>query len=205
MDALALEKAVIDSFKIFENDLEMASLVREMVKKKNDRLELVDSSILDIQKEIDMIEGEIQGYVKSMTEIGSSEQMKELISIVSENVSKSKVKKDELLNTVESLQLKRDEIRSESLDCMPLKEIMKEVFKKLSRASDDMKKAIFNNLIKEIKVLKENKLEIVWLPEVCGFGGQSFDLGEKWGGRWGSNPRQPEPQSGALPTELRPP
>ncbi len=26
-----------------------------------------------------------------------------------------------------------------------------------------------------------------------------------WGGRWDSNPRQPEPQSGALPTELHPP
>ena len=25
------------------------------------------------------------------------------------------------------------------------------------------------------------------------------------GERWGSNPRPPEPQSGALPTELRPP
>ena len=25
------------------------------------------------------------------------------------------------------------------------------------------------------------------------------------GDRWGSNPRQPEPQSGALPAELRPP
>ena len=28
---------------------------------------------------------------------------------------------------------------------------------------------------------------------------------KKWGGRWGSNPRPPESQSGALPTELRPP
>ena len=27
----------------------------------------------------------------------------------------------------------------------------------------------------------------------------------QWGGRWGSNPRPPESQSGALPTELRPP
>ena len=27
----------------------------------------------------------------------------------------------------------------------------------------------------------------------------------KWGGRWGLNPRPPESQSGALPTELRPP
>lgn len=25
-----------------------------------------------------------------------------------------------------------------------------------------------------------------------------------WGDRWNSNPRQPEPQSGVLPTELRP-
>ena len=28
---------------------------------------------------------------------------------------------------------------------------------------------------------------------------------DEWGGRWGSNPRQPESQSGALPAELRPP
>ena len=28
---------------------------------------------------------------------------------------------------------------------------------------------------------------------------------ECWGGRWGLNPRPPESQSGALPTELRPP
>ena len=32
-----------------------------------------------------------------------------------------------------------------------------------------------------------------------------FYLSLKWGGRWGSNPRPPESQSGALPTELRPP
>ena len=29
--------------------------------------------------------------------------------------------------------------------------------------------------------------------------------GRSWGGRWDSNPRRPDPQSGALPTELRPP
>ena len=29
--------------------------------------------------------------------------------------------------------------------------------------------------------------------------------GQKWGERWGSNPRHQEPQSCALPTELRPP
>ena len=28
---------------------------------------------------------------------------------------------------------------------------------------------------------------------------------KKWGGRWDSNPRQTEPQSAAIPTELRPP
>ena len=30
-------------------------------------------------------------------------------------------------------------------------------------------------------------------------------LNFKWGGRWGSTPRQIESQSTALPTELRPP
>ena len=32
-----------------------------------------------------------------------------------------------------------------------------------------------------------------------------ISLNKKWGGRWDLNPRQPESQSGALPTELRPP
>ena len=39
----------------------------------------------------------------------------------------------------------------------------------------------------------------------CVSGGKLFGYKEKWGDRWGSNPRQPEPQSGALPTELRSP
>ena len=33
----------------------------------------------------------------------------------------------------------------------------------------------------------------------------SLDGVSAWGGIWGSNPRHPEPQSGALPTELIPP
>ena len=36
-------------------------------------------------------------------------------------------------------------------------------------------------------------------------GRQGQPLVFKWGGIWGSNPRHPEPQSGALPTELIPP
>ncbi len=34
---------------------------------------------------------------------------------------------------------------------------------------------------------------------------KKLGIGKRWGDRWGSNPRQPESQSGALPTELRPP
>ena len=32
-----------------------------------------------------------------------------------------------------------------------------------------------------------------------------LNLKSKWGDRWGSNPRHPESQSGALPIELRSP
>ena len=39
------------------------------------------------------------------------------------------------------------------------------------------------------------------LPEIL----HIFRKLANWGGRWGSNPRPPESQSGALPTELRPP
>ena len=36
-------------------------------------------------------------------------------------------------------------------------------------------------------------------------GGRRPPASLMWGGIWGSNPRHPEPQSGALPTELIPP
>src|SRR6185437_11606261 len=38
-------------------------------------------------------------------------------------------------------------------------------------------------------------------PLILAIQGLEFE----WGGRWDSNPRQPESQSGTLPTELRPP
>ena len=41
--------------------------------------------------------------------------------------------------------------------------------------------------------------KLVYLSE------QFSDQAKLWGGQWGSNPRPPESQSGALPTELCPP
>ena len=205
LDAEALENAVINYFRKFEDDKEMASLMREAVNKKSEKLELVDSSIVDIQTEIDELEGELKGLITSLAHIGDSGAVKEVVKTLSEEMNKVTARKNELESRLEGLQTKRDDIRSESLACKPLKEIMKYVFNKLQRASNEVKKAVFNNLIEEIRVLKGNKVEIVWKPEVCGRGGPFFDLGEKWGDRWGSNPRQPESQSGALPTELRSP
>ena len=48
-----------------------------------------------------------------------------------------------------------------------------------------------------------------WLHPIIKHGRSEFCsdplASKKWGGIWGSNPRHPEPQSGALPTELIPP
>lgn len=182
LDAIALENAVIDSFKRFENDTEMASLVREIVVKNNSRLDLVDSGIIDVQKEIDSLEGEIKGIIKTMVHIGDNEDAEDVVRALTEEMKVATNRKKELIDRLERLQVKRDDIRSESLECKPLKEVMKIIFNKLKRSNDEVKKAVFNSLIKEIKIFKGNKAEIVWIPEVCGRGGPFFDLGEKWGG-----------------------
>ena len=62
---------------------------------------------------------------------------------------------------------------------------------------------------------KRNKPRIIWrmnrywkqasLRKSCWAALDVLLKGISWGDRWGSNPRQPESQSGALPTELRPP
>jgi site-specific DNA recombinase len=62
------------------------------------------------------------------------------------------------------------------------------------------------------RLVKTCLSNLVWKDGSLGYDWiKPFDLmakcseTKKWGGRWGSNPRQPESQSGALPTELRPP
>lgn len=181
VDAVALEDAVIESFNVFENETSMSAIVRELVSKKNERLEIVDGEIINVQKEIEELNVEIQGYIKSVAQIGSDEKFKEIVEEISLNIGKSKKEQSELKEKLEAMQLKRDNIRSESLECRPLKEIMKVVFKKLKASSNEMKKNILKNLCSEIKILSGNQVEIKWMPEVCGLGGQFVDLREKWG------------------------
>ena len=52
---------------------------------------------------------------------------------------------------------------------------------------------------KGVYLLKHLKLDGAPLPVTA----RAFSV-SIWGDRWNSNPRPPEPQSGALPTELRP-
>ena len=50
------------------------------------------------------------------------------------------------------------------------------------------------------------KIELIIVPLPTPEGPEIIiNIINRWGERWGSNPRQPEPQSGALPTELRSP
>ena len=59
----------------------------------------------------------------------------------------------------------------------------------------------------DIKILELNEKRPKWVklgPLYLNFR-RRLKLKLKWGGRWDLNPRQPESQSGALPTELRPP
>ena len=71
-------------------------------------------------------------------------------------------------------------------------------------------------MIKKKIKLKEKSLSFIFMAGMAGLEptkchSQSvvpYQLGYIpmfWGGRWDLNPRQPEPQSGALPTELHPP
>ncbi len=58
------------------------------------------------------------------------------------------------------------------------------------------------------KVVRKERLELSRreaLEPKSSVSTNSTTSARKWGGRWDLNPRQPESQSGALPTELRPP
>ena len=56
-----------------------------------------------------------------------------------------------------------------------------------------------------ISEAKSGVLPLHYIPMVSAKEAGTAGLFLMWGGIWGSNPRHPEPQSGALPTELIPP
>ncbi len=64
--------------------------------------------------------------------------------------------------------------------------------------------ALLDTFTSSICLEKVCKYQDIKKPRKCGAFFWRL-LAFKWGGRWGSNPRQPESQSGTLPTELRPP
>jgi site-specific DNA recombinase len=88
------------------------------------------------------------------------------------------------------------------VDGLELLELSKNAYQLYSSRALDEKRSMINLVLSNCQI-KDGS--------VCFDYRKPFDLmvkeGEvkKWGDRWGSNPRQPEPQSGALPTELRSP
>lgn len=205
VDALSIENAVLMSFNYFSDDQKMAAYVRELRKGHNTRLELVSSQIIDVQKEIDSLDGEIDGYLKSLSIMNSKHVGIETIEILGRRISRCKELQDEKKNILEQLVENRELVKLESIEYMPLAKTMEIIFSKLRSADNEVKRGILRNVCREIILLKNNQIRIEWSAKSCGSGGQDLALRDKWGGRWGSNPRQPESQSGALPTELRPP
>ena len=206
LEALKLESSIFNSLRVFEDNQKMIGYANDLRKDTYSKLSFVSNEIQKRHSEMkttEKEESELMKNFKSMEKKGSSRVMEWLDSQLLEIENK----KMQIGESLVVLAKEKEALEGAFLDAKSLKTSLKAVFDRLDKAAPDVQRGIARQLFKKIKVYKGNKIEIQWnVPHLpCVPGGQGFVKDNQWGGRWGSNPRQPESQSGALPTELRPP
>ncbi len=180
LEAVKLEKAILNSLRVFEDNQKMINYANDLKKDTYSKLDFVNQEISKRHSEMRAIEKEeteILQNLKSMGMKGSSRVMEWLDSQLLEIENK----KFGINESLTVLGKEKESLEGAFLDAKSLKSSLKAVFDRLDGAAPDVQRGIARQLFKKIKVRKDNRIEILWnVP--CVPGGQGFVKESKWGG-----------------------
>ncbi len=120
-----------------------------------------------------------------------------------------RTEKEELSSALDRLEREKQVLMNNQPNPREMKQTLEYVFKNFRKVEPSIQRNFLRQVFDRIEVGKDYKVHLFWrfpeLENACDTGGEGFVLANKTGARWGSNPRQPESQSSALPAELRAP
>ena len=188
LNAPAIEQAVIEALRIFENDDKMVELAQTLRKSNYSKLEILEGQIQQAKRKMTDIEKNEDKHISAFAE------MDPLIRKSSQTTLERKLKdfEQQRLETkkqIDTMQEQMKSVKSEVIDPKQLRKSLKCLFDKLHKADGAIKRGIFRQLFTEIKVFKNNHVHVSWAVPNVNDGGQVFVPGVRWLLRTGSNRR----------------
>ncbi len=204
VDAAGLEKAVTQSLRMFENNEKMIGYANEIRRETCSRVDFLEQQIRKAKAELTRIDTEEKGLTEKINAVSSESPQRVMEWINGQLLDLDKRRQETKLGMAQ-MERERSLLADKYSDAKSLARSLKIVFDKLEDSPPEVQRGIFRQLFKRITLHRDNQVRIEWNVPSCDTGGALVFSGENWGDRRGLNPRQPESQSDALPTELRPP
>lgn len=120
--------------------------------------------------------------------------------------------RENLEKNIHRLEREKELIERHLPDPKNMQRTLEHIFLNFDAAEPSVRRTFFRQIFDRIEVTDDNEVKLNWrFSEMkspppaprSGPGGNGFAYRLNWGNRRGLNPRHPESQSGALPTELR--
>ncbi len=181
LSAPDLEKSVIKSMRIFENDEKMIAYANELKKDSFTKLDFVKQQILKIEKELKGVRKKENDLMDNLNSMSSSGTVR-VIEWLDQQLKEIEERKIVLQKNIVELEKEQDNLADKYVDAKSLKYSLSVVFDKLDSAAPDVQRGIVRQLFKKITVSKNNKVNIDWRIPCCGQGGEIASYRNEWGG-----------------------
>lgn len=203
-----LEKAVVKAIACYKNEQEIQKYTSEAVAQISTGLDLVQVQIVLMRKmrsELKRKEGKL---LDTLLEGAGGNAFQWLEG----QLKNLKDECESLEKKIHRLEREKSVMEQHLPNPKNMQKMLEFVFLNFADAEPSVRRSFMRQVFDRIEVSDNNEVKLFWcFPEIKkpppepdqGAGGNGFAYEEKWGNRRGLNPRHPESQSGALPTELR--
>lgn len=186
VDAEAVENAVVNSLRVYENDKRMIEKVKDLQKNQFSQLDFIKQQIQQIKSELEKLDKEEKGLGEQLN--GGEGNSQRILKWLDGKLAEIEEKRIDLQGILIELQREREGLEKQSVNVLSLKSSLKVVFDKLMMADPATKRGIFRQLFKKVEIFKENLLKITWaIPASdlatigCGGSGNEFASKNEWG------------------------
>ncbi|MBF0300299.1 MAG: hypothetical protein HQK51_16375, partial [Oligoflexia bacterium] len=190
VDAEAVEDAVVNSLRVYENDKRMIEKVKELQKNQFSQLDFIKQQIQQTKSELEKLDKEENSTGDQLKQSYAKGEVSErIMKWLDKRLTEIENTRNELQCTLAELQKEKEAWEKQSVNVLSLKTSLRIVFDKLRMADPATKRGIFRQLFKKVEVFKDNFLKITWaiptsdLATVgCGGSGNEFLVRKEWGG-----------------------
>jgi len=176
--ALELEKAVMETLRLYENDKRMVACANDIRAKTFSKSAFIEHQLAEIKRDLQKLAAEEAALADNLgAVVGGSEK---IVQWLDKQLAGLEARRAVLAQTRRELELELASLAAATMDAKELKRSLKVLFDRLDKSDQDVKRGILRQLTEKIIIYRGNKVEIRWrIP--CDTGGRGFVSEEEEG------------------------